>query len=140
MAIEVEGLEKLIELVEDLADVDRIKMAMGRACLLVEAAAKKNAPKDNGTLRNSIESKVDVDGKDVIGTIFTPLEYAPYVEYGTGLFAEGGGRKDVPWSYQDDKGEWHSTKGQHPQPFMRPALNDNQKRVKEILEEGILNV
>lgn len=140
MAIEIEGLDKLIELVEELADTEKIRMAMGRACLLIEAAAKKNAPKGNGTLRNSIESKVDVDGKDVIGTVFTPLEYAPYVEYGTGLFAESGGRKDVPWSYQDDKGEWHSTKGQHPQPFMRPALSENQKRVKEILEEGILNV
>ncbi len=138
--VEVEGLDKLVEIIEELADTDRIKMAMGRACLLIEAAAKKNAPKGNGTLRNSIESKVDVDGKDVIGTVFTPLEYAPYVEYGTGLFAEGEGRKDVPWSYQDDEGEWHSTSGMKPHPFMRPALNDNQKRVKEILEEGILNV
>lgn len=138
--VEVEGLDKLVEIIEELADTDRIKMAMGRACLLIEGAAKKNAPKGNGTLRNSIESKVDVDGKDVIGTVFTPLEYAPYVEYGTGLFAESGGRQDVPWSYQDDEGEWHSTSGMKPHPFMRPALNDNQKRVKEILEEGILNV
>ncbi|WP_299043873.1 hypothetical protein [uncultured Campylobacter sp.] len=47
----------------------------------------------------------------MVGVVYTPLEYAPYVEYGTGLFAVEGGRADVPWSYQNDKGEWISTSG-----------------------------
>ena len=60
------------------------------------------------------------------------------VEYGTGLFAENGnGRKDVPWNYQDDKGEWHSTRGQKPQPFMRPALNENRTEIIRIIKEGL---
>ena len=73
----------------------------------------------------------------MVGTVFTPLEYAPYVEYGTGLFAEKGGRKDVPWHYQDDKGEWHSTSGQKPQPFMRPALNENREEIMRIIKEAL---
>ena len=98
-----------------MAKITKVTEAMKKACALVEGEAKKNAPKGTGELRRSIESKVEVEGKEVIGTIFTPLEYAPYVEYGTGLFAEGGnGRKDVPWNYQDDEGEWHSTSGMHP--------------------------
>ena len=60
------------------------------------------------------------------------------VEFGTGLFAENGnGRKDVPWNYQDDKGEWHSTRGQKPQPFMRPALNENRTEIIRIIKEGL---
>ena len=80
------------------------------------------------------------DGANGIeGVVFTPLEYAPYVEYGTGLFAEEGGRKDVPWCYQDDEGEWHTTSGQHPQPFMRPALDENREQILRILKEAIKN-
>ena len=139
MAIEIEGIGKVLKRLEKLSNTENIEKAMGKACAVVEAAAKQNAPKDTGALRQSISSKVDIDGKEVIGTIFTPLEYAPYVEYGTGLFAESGGRKDVPWNYQDDKGEWHSTSGMKPQPFMRPAIEDNRNKIIEILGEGIKN-
>jgi HK97 gp10 family phage protein len=97
------------------------------------------APKGTGELRRSITSKVDEEGGDLVGIVYTPLEYAPYVEYGTGLFAEEGGRKDVPWHYQDDEGEWHTTSGQHPQPFMRPALNENREQIIRILKEGMNN-
>lgn len=138
--IEIEGLEQFTKIIESIADPKKIEKAMGKACAVIEGEAKKKAPKGTtGELRRSIESKVDVEGKEVTGTVFTPLEYAPYVEYGTGLFAESGGRKDVPWSYQDDKGEWHSTSGMAPQPFMRPALNENREKVIEIIKEGILN-
>ena len=139
MAVEIEGIDKVLKRLEKLSNTENIEKAMGKACAVVEAAAKQNAPKDTGALRRSITSKVEVEGKDVIGTIFTPLEYAPYVEYGTGLFAESGGRKDVPWNYQDDKGEWHSTSGQKPQPFMRPAIEDNRNKIIKILKEGVRN-
>ena len=139
MAIEIEGISKVLKRLEKLSNTENIEKAMGKACAVVEAAAKQNAPKDTGALRQSITSKVEVEDKEVIGTIFTPLEYAPYVEYGTGLFAESGGREDVPWNYQDDKGEWHSTSGQKPQPFMRPAIEDNRKKIIEILKESIKN-
>ena len=137
--IEIEGLEGLEDIIKDMVDTDKMVAAMGKACALVEKEAKINAPKDTGALRRSISSKVEVEGKEVIGTVFTPLEYAPYIEYGTGLFAESGGRKDVPWHYQDDKGEWHSTNGIHPCPFMRSALLDNRNRIKNILMRGIKN-
>lgn len=137
--LKIEGLEQFTELVEKIADTKKIEKAMKKACALVEGEAKKNAPKGTGELRRSIESKVEVKGNEVTGTVFTPLEYAPYVEFGTGLFAESGGRKDVPWHYQDDEGEWHSTSGQKPQPFMRPALTENRTKVIKIIEEGILD-
>lgn len=108
-----------------------------KALAKVERSAKQKAPKDTGALRRSITSKVEREGDDFVGYVFTPLEYAPYVEYGTGLFAESGGRKDVPWNYQDDKGEWHSTSGQKPQPFMRPALQENREEILRILKRDM---
>ena len=139
MAIEIEGIDEVLKRLEKLSNTENIEKAMGKACAVVEAAAKQNAPKDTGALRSSITSKVEYNGGHIEGVIFTPLEYAPYIEYGTGLFAESGGRKDVPWNYQDDKGEWHSTSGQKPQPFMRPAIEDNRNKIIEILGEGIKN-
>ena len=132
--IEIKGIEEVIEKIDGLFDPGDIKRALSKACALVEASAKQNAPKDTGELRRSITSKVE----DETGIVFTPLKYAPYVELGTGLFAESGGRTDVPWCYKDDKGEWHSTSGLHPQPFMRPALNENREEIKRILKRELL--
>lgn len=132
--------DELLRKLDDLVDIQKLERAVSKAALLVEAEAKKKAPRDTGDLARSIVSKVETSGKEVVGTVFTPLFYAPYVEYGTGLFAEdGNGRKDVPWHYQDDSGEWHSTSGQHPQPFMRPALDENREQVLRIIMEGLIN-
>lgn len=133
MAIEFEGLEEVLDSIETLADVQNIDMALGKACAIVEASAKQKAPKGNGDLRRSITSKVD----DYKGIVYTPLEYAPYVEYGTGLFAENGGRTDVPWVYKDEEGNWHSTSGMKPHPYMRPALEENREKIVQVLKEGI---
>lgn len=110
---------------------------MENSCALVERKAKEKAPKDTGALKRSITSKVEREGDDYVGYVFTPLEYAPYVEYGTGLFAEKGGRQDVPWHYQDDEGNWHTTSGQHPQPFMRPALYESREEIVRIVKEAL---
>lgn len=133
MSIKLEGLEEVQKAIDNIGNPQKLNAALGKACALVERSAKQKAPKGNGELRRSITSKVE----DGVGIVYTPLEYAPYVEYGTGLFAEEGGRQDVPWCYKDDEGEWHSTSGQHPQPYMRPALNENREQILRILKEAL---
>ena len=135
MSIQFEGLDEVLKALDKPANPQQLEKALTKACLLVERSAKQNAPKGNGDLRRSITSKVE-NGE---GVVYTPLEYAPYVEYGTGLFAEEGGRQDVPWCYQDDEGNWHTTSGQQPQPFMRPALDENREDILRIFREGLLN-
>ena len=125
----------LLKRIDKMCSETNISAAIGKACALVEGEAKKKAPKDTGALRRSISSTV----KGTEGIVFTPLEYAPYVEYGTGLFAEKGGRKDVPWYYKDEEGKWHITSGQHPHPYMRPALNENREEILRLIKEGIIN-
>lgn len=124
----------LLKRIDKMCSETNISAAIGKACALVEGEAKKKAPKDTGALRRSISSTV----KGTEGIVFTPLEYAPYVEYGTGLFAEKGGRKNVPWYYKDEEGKWHITSGQHPHPYMRPALNENREEVLRLIKEGII--
>ena len=141
MSINVDGLDGLIARLDGLIDDNQTTKAIQKACLIVERSAKQKAHsiRDTGNLANSIKSKVEKDSGEVVGVVYTPLLYAPYVEYGTGLFAENGGRKDVPWVYKDDKGKFHTTSGQHPQPFMRPALNENREKILQILKEGVKN-
>lgn len=135
MVIEFDNFDEVLDKIDSLMDVSRLDAALGKACAIVEASAKQKAPKGDGTLRNSIASKID----GYTGIVYTPLEYAPYVEYGTGLFAEEGGRTNVPWSYQDEEGEWHSTSGMKPHPYMRPALEENREKIIKVLKEGLLN-
>ena len=85
---------------------------------VVVSAAIQKCPVDTGNLRGSINSEVD-EGKLSV-RIGTPVEYAPYIEFGTGEHAENGkGRKD-----------W---KGMKAQPFLRPALIENKEKIREIM-------
>lgn len=129
---EVINLEKLISKLNKLSD-QQMGQALNKACILVENQAKENCPVDTGELRMSITHYVEGD----TGVVGTNKQYAPYVEYGTGLFAVEGNGRQTPWSYQDAKGEWHTTKGQKPQPFLEPALLNNKKNIIKIFDEAI---
>jgi HK97 gp10 family phage protein len=136
--IKFEGIENIILKFENIADSADVEQAMGKACALVERTAKQKAPKDKGTLRNSITSKIEKEGSNIKGIVFTPLEYAPYVEFGTGLFAEEGNGRKTPWAYEDEEtGEKIFTRGQKPQPYLRPALYENREKINSILKEGV---
>ena len=162
-SISIEGADKIIKKLAQMAETENYVKAVKKGCMLVENSAKHKAPKGNsGALRNSIKSKVTTDGKDIVGVVYTNLEYAPYVEYGTGLFAEDGkGRKEVPWVYVEGGGssgesskkvyteqearatveflqekglDAKLTYGEHPNPFLRPAFNEHKKDIKELLK------
>lgn len=129
----MEDFDKLIKKLEDMADPHQYQEGLTKAGLLVEAEARKKVAVNTGELRRSIESRVE-DKEAIIGT---PLEYAPYIEYGTGIFAEAGNGRGSPWSYQDDAGNWHTTVGQPPQPFLRPALEEKRQEILEVFSASI---
>lgn len=137
--VEFKGLDKIIAKLDKMQDTSTIVSAMQDACDLVEGAAKDKAPKDTGALKRSITNRIEVIGNEVSGIVFTPLEYSPYIEYGTGIYTENGNGRKTPWVYKDDKGKYHYTHGQHPQPFMRPALKENEQNIKKKLKEGIMS-
>lgn len=123
---------------------ERIREGMEKVCLKVEADSKKNCPPSiTGNLRASITHKVvDEEDGEIAGYVGSNLDYAPYVHQGTGIYAiEGNGRKEVPWSYYDErKGEWQSTKGIKPTPFIQMAIDENMDDIinyfKGVMEDG----
>ena len=76
--ITIQGADEIIEMLEEIVDASKLNGAVDKACLFVEGEARRKAPRRTGNLRRSIESKVENNGDEIIGTIFTPLEYAPY--------------------------------------------------------------
>jgi HK97 gp10 family phage protein len=161
MAIEINGLEVALGRLDLFTDINRVEKGLTMATLLVERAAKQKAPK--GELQQSITSKV----QDLKGTVGTPLYYAPYVEYGTGIYSihPKGGRKEVPWVYVEGQVNENPQKtvhtlesakeaaafleskglnavityGSKPQPYLRPALDENREEILRILGEALLN-
>lgn len=87
-------------------------------------------PKMGSGLRGSISHIV----KDDTCYVGTNNEHAIYNEYGTGIYADGGGRQS-PWAYQDDKGHWHWTRGIKPIHFLKDALEKNKEEYRAILIE-----
>ena len=90
-------------------------------------------PKDTGRLQNSITHMVKAADDEV--HIGTNVEYAPYVELGTGIYAEDGNGRQTPWRYQDEKGVWHTTRGSKPQPFLRPGITRHLDEYKRIIHD-----
>lgn len=104
-----------------------------QACMLVEGQAVALAAVNTSRLRNSIDYVVDE--AELIGYVGTNVEYAIYVEMGTGEFAENGMGRKGGWVYQDPSGEWFFTWGQEPQPYLRPAFRKNKSQIEALAKE-----
>ena len=121
---------------------DDVLAAMDDACLRAlercgnqaEGYAKDLAPVDTGALRNSISHKV-VNSEAYIGT---NMEYAPYVEFGTGRYSTtGGGTPKSKWGYMGDDGKFHIGKPMKPQPFLKPAVADHVGTYRNIIQDEL---
>ena len=90
---------------------------------IVRGQAKRMVPVDDGPLRASIKDRRE--GHQSI--VYSNMEYAPHVEYGT--------RPHWIGSPVKIKGKWRYI-GQHPgtlaQPFMRPAIDKNRRALTRL--------
>ena len=116
---------------------DAVMCALERCGMEAEGYAKDLAPVDTGRLRNGISHQVDESENAVY--VGTNVEYAPYVEFGTGIYAENGGGRPTPWVYQDANGNWHWTRGNPAQPFLKPAVADHAQTYRNIIEDELKN-
>ena len=112
---------------------DALISGVSKAALLVQGSAKNKAPVDSGALRQSIRAdKAKVQGENVTATVSTNLEYAPYVEFGTGSRGQSTNTNtEVEVSYRSD---WRGNKAQ---PFLWPALRENRNNSIKIIKEEV---
>lgn len=114
---------------------DALIRALEKIGQTAEKYAKMLCPVDTGSLRNSITHRVDTD--EPAAYIGSDMEYAAYVELGTGEHYPGG--RPTPWAYQDTKGDWHWTHGNKAQPYLKPAAADHAAQYRQIVEDELKN-
>ena len=86
-----------------------------------------------GTMRDSITHQVEGD----TCYVGTNNEYAVYHELGTGIYADGGGGRKTPWTYKDEDGEYHTTRGIRPIHFLKNAVESNKEEYRKIIEDEL---
>lgn len=145
--VTVKNIDKLTSKLNKMIDMD-LKDAMNKATTLIHGQAKALAPVDTGQLAGSIHMEVKEKKDGLEGRVYTNTEYAPYVEFGTGEKGNGTYPYDVeglnlsyadkPWTYTPDGGEtFYRSHGQVAQPFMYPALKQNEKYIKNLFKETV---
>lgn len=158
------GLERKLAVLEQVAE-ENMEKIVGRQMKRVQSAARLMCPVHDGELRRSIQMKTENIGGCVVGTVYTNKKYAPYVEFGTGPKGEADHSGISPsvsvaytqepwWIHEDDvdakmaeeyhwfhidtpEGRFYRCSGQAAQPFMYPALKDNEERITKNMENAL---
>lgn len=93
ITLKIEGLDELRKRLSDPRVKAAAKKRMNEAARVVIDAAKSgpDMPVNNGQLRSSMTWQVHDAGDDVYAEMGSPLQYAPYMEYGTGTQSDGPG-------------------------------------------------
>lgn len=133
-----------------------LEKAVGASIKMVQGEAKLLCPVNDGELRQSIKTAVYSQDEKVIGVAYTNKKHGPFVEFGTGPVGESdhaGISPEVSPSYSQSpwwihesqidaataekyhmfyidtpEGRFYQSSGQAAQPFMYPALKNNEER------------
>ncbi len=143
-----QSFEELLSKIQNLGGSieEGIYKGIGHYVSKIQADAKRNCPVDTGHLRNSIHTNVKYEDTQIVGTVGTNLNYAIYVELGTGPIGSKSPKilptnitpkyKTQGWYYKAKDGIRY-TKGQAAKPFLYPAFKANENKAKEYIKKGI---
>ena len=122
--------------VKDALD-DKALQFLEEAASEVESAARRNSRVASGQLKGSWNHQVNDAAKEA--KVGSPMENAIWEEFGTGEYAAAGDGRKGGWSYQDDAGNWHHTRGKRPNRTLQRAFDSTKaaiiRRAQEIFKE-----
>ena len=125
MAKEVEFHDYTIKVINAMND--KANAVLEECAGELESQTKRNSRVDTGKTKNSFQHKV-VDSEHV-AYIGSNHENAIWEEFGTGEYAlEGNGRKGG-WTYVDEKGDGHFTRGKKPSRAFWNAYNSLKNQI-----------
>ncbi len=143
VSFRVEGLQHLqrkLETIKNLERDPRVNKALGRGAARIQAQVKLLTPKDTGNLQNKIIAQ---PLKFMEWAVETNVEYAIYVEFGTGKL----GDPSVPhtskesWTYYSDKlKRFVTTHGQEPASMFRTGFDLAHKQAFRIVETEVKEI
>lgn len=157
-------------LYSDLVKVEgalKDRRPLGQAALVIQNQARLNAHTGRfptGHLANSIMIGFTEGPNELTAHIGTNVEYAPYVEFGTGpkgmehhegispnvhptyrttpwwiheSMIDPNAAEAYHWQYIDtDQGRFYKVIGQPARPYLYPAVRDNEAKVEKVLREA----
>ena len=141
MKIEFENSTELVAKLDKVQNID-LRRPLLKVGNDIETQAKENCngrfSEPTGTLKRSIRAQLVGTTSVEVGT---NLEYAVYVEHGTGIYAfDGAGRAStpehpIPWTYRGSDGLFHTTYGVKARPFLIPAFNSKKYNFLKYVKE-----
>lgn len=136
--VEITGVSELVakfnKLKKDLEPA--IIYGVNRGLALVETRAKNRCPVDTGHLRGSITTRPAAPQENgaVSGLVFTPTEYAIYVECGTGVR----GKSSFPYRMEKFTPQYKAGwPGQVAQPYMIPSLLESKSDAVRMVAQAV---
>lgn len=149
MSKSVVGLESLLNKLNKLGGnvEETLYNSVAKQTKFVQGVAKELCPVDTGGLRERIKENTRKNKNEIVGTVHTNVEYAPYVEFGTGKVGETTPVADKypgELSYKQDKWKVNIPdvgprwiEGQPAQPFLYPALKNNEDKILENIKSDV---
>lgn len=111
-----------------------LKISVQGGAYVVRNAAIANVPRETSSLARSIHVEIkQVSNTYARAIVGTDLEYAAQVEFGGTITA-----KNAPYLvFKTRDGIWHRVKSvtQVPQPYLRPALDENVVEVIAVIRD-----
>lgn len=157
----------VIDLNKHFDKLSKVELRSGieKGISLVQESAKVNCPEFDGELSSKIKTEVTEEGDTVRGICWPEVKYGMYVEFGTGPKGQEnheGISPDVavaytqsPWWIHESQidrevaehyhffhidtpqGRFYQCTGQAAQPYLYPALKDNEDNIVEIVRKEI---
>lgn len=153
----MDGIGEFFAQLDSLTDIEEeIYKSVDECGEFVRDDARLRAPVDVGDLRKSINHTTQADGQEIRSIVHTNSDHAVYVEFGTGPVGaanHAGASPDVPVSYSPDKwlgkipglvsdtdSGFRYIAGQPAQPYLYPALKDNEEQIEAKLAADIRKI
>lgn len=142
-----------------------LRNGIGKGIALVQESAKANCPVFDGELRSKILTEVTEEEDTVRGTCWPAVKHGTFVELGTGPKGQAsheGISPDIavaytqsPWWIHESQidrevaehyhffhidtpqGRFYQCTGQAAQPYLYPALKDNEEEIVRLIGEEI---
>lgn len=120
-------------------NLDLIKLKyLQQATLIAQTEAKQTAPRKTSILAASIQAETNVNQ----GRVYTSLSYAPYQEYGTGIYGRSGtpitpkNKKVLSWVSGGKRIFAKSVKGVKPRRFMKKGFEKAKDYIQNLKPLG----
>lgn len=150
----MEGIEDLLRKIDDISRIEpQLYQLMEQCGVFIRDDARLRVPVDTGDLRKSIQHTTRETDGGIETVVHTNSDHAAYVEFGTGpvgaahhegispqaqpVYAREKWRGMVPFLKSETDSGIRFIAGQPAQPYLYPALKENEQQLEKFLTDGI---